>query len=76
MAAPLCHHMASRTNAGIEIAVSFSQYCMAWTRVIDRIPPAVTLASTTTATMRLPSAGGAPVTVLSASPAPWNCGSR
>ena len=44
-------------EGGMEIAVSLSQYWMAWTRVIDRIPPAVTLARTTTATMRLPSAG-------------------
>ena len=74
--APLCHHRASSTKAGTEIAVSLSQYWMACTRVIDRMPPAVTLARTTTATMRLPNAGGAPVTVLRAIPAPWNCGSR
>lgn len=58
------------------MAASLSQYCIAWTRVIERIPPAATLTSTTTATMRLPTAGEAPVTVCNARPAPWNWGSR
>jgi hypothetical protein len=54
------------------IAVSFSQYCTACTSVMERMPPATTLAMTTTATMRPPTQLGAPVTVLRARPAPLN----
>ena len=58
------------------MAVSFSQNWKACTRVIERIPPATTLSTTTPATISAPTHCGAPVTVRRASPAPWNCGSR
>ena len=58
------------------MAVSLSQYCIACTRVIERIPPAATLAMTTTTTTRLPTQVGAPVTTRSARPAPCSWGSR
>jgi hypothetical protein len=56
--------------------VTFSQYWNAWTKVIDRMPPAATVVTTTTATMNSPTHRGAPVTVRSVRPAPWNCGIR
>jgi hypothetical protein len=64
------------TKIGMASAVSFSQYWNAWTKVIERIPPAATLITTITATTSAPSQGGAPVTVRRVSPAPRNCGSR
>ncbi|GGX72501.1 hypothetical protein GCM10010510_16310 [Streptomyces anandii JCM 4720] len=65
-----------RKRAGTSRAVSFSQYWKAWTKVMLRMPPAATVATTTTATMTPPSASGAPVSTASVSPAPWSCGSR
>ena len=53
-----------------------SQYWKAWTKVIDRIPPGLTDASTTIATTSEPAHGGAPMVERSVTPAPWNCGSR
>ncbi len=69
-------HTTSRTAAGTSSAVSLSQYWKACTNVIDRIPPELTLASTTTATITGPSQVGAPIAERRVSPAPWNCGSR
>ena len=63
-------------HTGTLMAVSLSQYCIAWTAVMDRIPPEATLASTTTATISPPIQVGQPVRWVSASPAPRNCGSR
>ena len=54
----------------------FSQYWKAWTRVMLRMPPASTLPTTTTVTMTGPAHPGAPVTVVSVSPAPCSWGSR
>ena len=75
-AAPSAIHTARRTKAGTSRAVSLSQYWKACTKVIDRIPPGLTDASTTTATTSEPAHGGAPIVARSVTPAPWNCGSR
>ncbi|GAA3292256.1 hypothetical protein GCM10020295_11100 [Streptomyces cinereospinus] len=56
--------------------MSFSQYWKACTNVMLRMPPAATIAVTTTATMTPPSESGAPVSTVSVSPAPCNWGSR
>ena len=64
------------TKIGAARAVSFSQYWKAWTKVIERIPPAATLITTITATTAAPTSGGAPVTVCTVRPAPWSWGSR
>jgi hypothetical protein len=69
-------HTTSSSTTGSAIAVSFSQYWNACTNVIERMPPATTPATTTTATTSAPTHGGTPVTVSSARPAAWNCGSR
>src|SRR5829696_1676691 len=66
----------SNTMAGTAIAVSFTQYWKAWTKVMLRIPPTATLSVTTTPTTTAPSQEGAPVTVLRVSPAPCSCGTR
>src|SRR4051812_26044099 len=66
----------SSTIAGTAIAVSFTQYWKAWTKVMLRIPPTVTLSVTTTPTTTAPTQAGAPVTVDSVSPAPCSCGTR
>ncbi len=73
---PSPSHTTSSTAAGSSSAVSFSQYWKACTKVIERIPPEVTLASTTPATSATPTHGGASIAASSVSPAPWNCGSR
>ena len=49
---------------GISRAVSFSQYWKACTKVMLRIPPEVTLASTTRATITAPSQSGAPMVAV------------
>ena len=67
---------AVNASAGIAIAVSLSQYWNACTNVIDRIPPATTLVMTIAPTATGPSHTGVPSSVLSASPAPWYCGTR
>ena len=64
------------TAAGMSSAVSLSQYWKAWTNVMLRIPPELTLASTTTPTIAGPSHSGASMAALRVMPAPWNCGSR
>src|SRR6478735_3881805 len=69
-------HTTSRTAAGTSRAVSLSQYWKACTKVMLRIPPDVTLASTTTPTITGPTHVGAPTADRSVSPAPWNCGIR
>ncbi|GAV43698.1 hypothetical protein Saa2_06653 [Streptomyces acidiscabies] len=56
--------------------MSFSQYWKACTKVMLRMPPAATVAVTTTATMTPPSQPGAPVRTVNVSPAPWSWGSR
>ena len=56
--------------------MSLSQYWNAWTKVMLRMPPEETLASTTPATTTAPSHSGAPMAVVSVTLAPWNCGSR
>ncbi len=56
--------------------MSLSQYWKAWTKVMLRMPPAATVATTTTATMIPPSVSGAPVSTANVSPAPWSWGSR
>lgn len=66
----------SRTSAGRATAVSLSQYWNAWTKVIERIPPAVTLAMTITPTAAAPTHPGTPSRMRSVSPAPWNWGIR
>ena len=58
--APSPAQTASRTAAGSSSAVSLSQYWKAWTKVIERIPPEVTLTSTTTPTTTGPTQVGAP----------------
>ena len=75
-AAPSVIQTASRTKTGMRSAVSFSQYWKACTKVMDRIPPGLTDASTTSATTSEPAHWGAPIVARSVTPAPWNCGSR
>ena len=70
------NHRASSTNAGTASAVSLIQYCTAWTKVIERMPPAPTASATTTMTTNPPTHAGAPVTRVSVRLAPWNCGTR
>ncbi len=74
--APSPAQIASRNIAGTSSAVSFSQYWNAWTNVMLRMPPKNTLMSTTLPTTAPPTQGAVPATVLSDSPAPWNCGIR
>ena len=66
----------SSTAIGMRSAVSFSQYWKAWTKVMLRIPPEVTFASTTRATITAPSQSGAPMVAVRVTLAPRNCGSR
>ena len=73
---PSACHCRIRKIAGTASAVSLSQYWNACTKVIARIPPSATLAVTTAPTSSAPSAYGSPVTVVSVSPAPCNCGTR
>ena len=73
---PERNHRASRTNAGIARAVSFTQYWTACTKVIERMPPAPTASAMTTITTKPPTHDGAPVTRVSVRLAPWNCGMR
>ena len=56
--------------------MSFTQYWKAWTNVMLRIPPTATLSVTTAPTTTAPTQDGAPVTVVSVSPAPCSCGTR
>src|SRR5215204_2640559 len=74
--APERNHRARSTNAGTASAVSLIQYCIAWTRVIERMPPAPTARAMTTMTTKPPAHAGAPVTRVSVRLAPWNCGMR
>ena len=67
---------ASRTSAGTASAVSLSQYWKACTKVIERMPPKVTLAVTTRPTATTPTHSGAVVSTVSARPAACSCGSR
>ncbi len=76
LVAPSPAHTTRSTAIGISRAVSFSQYWKAWTNVMLRIPPDVTLASTTRATITAPSQSGAPIVAVRVTLAPWNCGSR
>ena len=66
----------SSAIAGMAIAVSFSQYWKACTKVIERMPPATTLVMTMPPTTTGPIHTGMPSRVLSARPAPWYCGTR
>ena len=66
----------SRTTAGTASAVSFSQYWNACTKVIDRMPPKVTLAVTSRPTATTPTQEGSEVTTVRVRPAAWSCGSR
>ena len=66
----------SRIAAGISSAVSLSQYWKAWTKVMLRIPPLLTLTTTTAPTTAAPTHFGASIEAARVSPAPWNCGSR
>ncbi len=74
--APDRNHRARRTKAGTARAVSLIQYCTAWTKVIERMPPAPTARAMTTMTTKPPTHAGAPVTRVSVRLAPWNCGTR
>ena len=74
--APSDCHAITRKSTGVAIAVTLSQYWNAWTSVMDRMPPAITLRTTTAATSAAPAATGEPVTDRSATPAPCICGSR
>ncbi len=56
--------------------MSLSQYWNAWTNVMLRIPPELTLTSTTSPTIAGPNHSGASIAALRVIPAPWNCGSR
>ena len=58
------------------MAVTFTQYWNAWTKVILRIPPTATFVVTTTPTTTAPTQAGAPVTVVRVRPAPCSCGTR
>ena len=62
------------TNAGSASANSLSQYWKAWTTVIARMPPAITLNVTTTITTMAPTQTGTGRSVASVSPAPCSCG--
>ena len=66
----------STTSAGTAIAVSLSQYWNACTKVIERIPPPITVSSTTTPAATTPAQAGSGVSAVSARPAPCSCGSR
>lgn len=68
--APSPAHTASRMKAGTRSAVSLSQNWKACTKVIDRMPPGLTEASTTSATTREPAQRGAPIEDCSVTPAP------
>ena len=59
---------------GTASAVSFSQYWNAWTKVMDRMPPATTVTQTTATTATIPTHAGSPVVIRMASAAPWSCG--
>ncbi len=74
--APSPCQASTRKRAGTSRAVSLSQNWKAWTKVMLRMPPAATIAVTTTATITPPSQPGAPLSTVSVSPAPWSCGSR
>src|SRR5829696_3549467 len=67
------NHTSSSTIAGNAIAVSFTQYWKACTKVMLRIPPTATLTVTTAPTTTAPTQAGAPVTVDRVSPAPCSC---
>ena len=56
--------------------MSLSQYWKAWTKVMLRIPPLLTLTTTTAPTTSAPTQLGASTAAVRVSPAPWNCGSR
>ena len=66
----------STKSAGTASAVSLSQNWNAWTNVIERIPPRTTVSTTTAPAPSIPAHIGSGVSVMSASAAPWNCGSR
>ena len=73
---PSRNHTRRRTKAGTASAVSLIQYWTAWTKVIERIPPAPTAAAMTVMTTNPPTHDGAPVTRVRVRLAPWNCGTR
>jgi hypothetical protein len=73
---PCACQASSRKITGTNSAVSLSQYWNACTNVMLRMPPEITLSTTTSATSRPPSQTGAPVTIRSVSPAPSSWGSR
>ena len=58
--APDRNHRARRTKAGTARAVSLIQYCTAWTKVIERMPPAPTARAMTTMTTKPPTHAGRP----------------
>ena len=60
-AAPSPAHTASSTQTGTSRAVSLSQNWKACTKVIERMPPGLTDASTTSATTSEPAQRGAPI---------------
>ena len=59
---------------GTASAVSFSQYWKAWTKVMERMPPATTVTQTTATTATMPTQAGSPVVIRIVSAAPWSCG--
>ena len=64
------------TKAGTVKAVNLIQYCTAWTKVMDRMPPAPTARMTTMATTVPPTQPGTSATIWSTSEAPWSWGTR
>jgi hypothetical protein len=64
------------TTAGTVSAKTLSQNWKACTKVIERIPPPSTVASTITPAAATPAQAGSPVTVFSTRPAPCSWGSR
>jgi len=76
LAAPSPAHTTSSTQTGTNSAVSFSQNWKACTKVIERMPPGLTDASTTSATTTEPAQRGAPIVDSRVTPAPWNWGRR
>ena len=57
-------------SMGTARAVSFSQYWNAWTNVMDRIPPAITVRQTTATTATGPTQAGSPVVIRMVRAAP------
>jgi hypothetical protein len=71
-----CCQAINNTSAGTSRARNFSQNCIAWANVIERMPPTPTAVSTTANTTRPPSQFGAPVWVARVKDAPCSWGTR